>query len=295
MKCMKKYIPFFLIFLFGYSVLPAQNFPKPAQSLRVISFNIRYDNPGDGDNSWPNRKEHVISLLHFYKAEIFCLQEVLIGQIHDLEIAFPNHEYYGPCRDDGMGKGEACPIFFRKDLFSIEESGTFWYSDTPDQPGSIDWGANLPRIASWVKLKVLISGNEIIVTSTHFDHESQLSRNNSARLLRKKLNKIAGDLPVIVCGDFNDHPESETYRELTKQNSDLVLLDARSVSEQSHYGPEFTYIGFDFEGNDGDIIDYIFINDKLSAAGHSYLTDNWNGIFPSDHLPVFVELKYKEQ
>ena len=292
---MKKYIPIFLIFLFGYSMLPAQNFAKLEQSLRVISFNIRYNNPGDGENSWPNRKELVSSLLRFHKADIFCLQEALIKQINDLELAFPDFEYYGPCRDDGKEKGEACPIFIRKDLFALQDSGIFWYSETPNQPGSIDWEANLPRIASWVKLKDLTWGHELVVVSTHFDHESQLSRNNSARLLRNKLNKIAGDLPVIVCGDFNDRPESETYRELTKQNSELVLLDARSVSEQSHYGPEFTYIGFDFEGNDGDIIDYIFINDKLSVASHGYLTDNWNGIFPSDHLPVFVELKYKEQ
>jgi endonuclease/exonuclease/phosphatase family metal-dependent hydrolase len=292
---MKKNVFLLLIFYFLTSLLPAQNFANSNQSLNVISFNIRYDNPGDGENSWPNRKEHVVSLLRFHDAEIFCLQEALISQIRDLEFEFPDFEYYGPCRDDGKEKGEACPVFFRKDLFLMEDSGTFWYSETPDQPGSIDWKANLPRIASWVKLKVIVSNQEVIVVSTHFDHESQLSRNNSARLLKNKLNEIASDLPVIICGDFNDRPESETYRELTSKNSGLVLLDSRSVSEQIHHGPGFTYTGFDFEGTNGDIIDYVFINNRFNVIRTAYLTDNRNCIFPSDHLPVFVELKYLEQ
>jgi endonuclease/exonuclease/phosphatase family metal-dependent hydrolase len=290
---MKKNVFILLIFSFSIHLLPAQNPINSNQTLTVISFNIRYNNPDDGKNSWPNRKEYVSSLLRFHNAEIFCLQEALISQIIDLEIAFPDYEYYGTCRDDGKAVGEACPIFFRKDLYALKDSGIFWYSETPNKPGSIDWEAHLPRIASWAKLKVISSHQEVILLSTHFDHESQLSRNNSARLLKNKLNKIAGDLPVIICGDFNDRPTSETYLEMINPNSDLFLIDTRSVSVQAHHGPDFTYIGFDFDGKDGDIIDYIFINDKFSVASHGYLTDNWNCIFPSDHLPVFVELKYK--
>ncbi len=290
---MKKYLLFFLIFYFAIFLLPAQKSDEPNRSLKVISFNIRYDNPDDGDNSWPNRKEHVFSLLRFYDCDIFCLQEAMINQIRELEKAFPGYDYYGPGRDDGKEKGEACPIFFRNDLFSIADSGTFWHSETPEKSGSIDWEAHLPRIASWVRLKEISTNQQIFVVSTHFDHESQLSRNNSARLLKSKLNQISEGLPVIVCGDFNDRPSSETYREMIRKNNGIDLIDARPVSKQVRHGPEFTFIGFDFVGNDGDIIDYIFINKQFKVMRHGYLTDNRNGVFPSDHLPVFVELKFK--
>ena len=288
---MKKSILFFFISCFMISILPAQNLHVPDQFIRVISYNIRYDNPNDGDNSWANRKDQVASLLRFHQADIFCLQEALINQTHDLELAFPDFDYYGPGRDDGKENGEACPIFYRKEVFTIKGFGTFWFSETPEKPGSIAWGANLPRITSWARLKDLSTNQEIIVVSTHFDHQSQLSRNNSARLLKNKLSEISGDLPVIICGDFNDRPDSETYLELIDQNNGLDLFDSRSISDQEHHGPDFTYIGFDFTGTPGNIIDYIFINNRFNVTGHGYLTDNWNGIYPSDHLPVFVELK----
>lgn len=288
---MKKSILFFLISCFVISVLPAQDLPVLDHSIRVISYNIRYDNPDDGDNSWAYRKGRVISLLRFHQADIFCLQETLINQTHDLERAFPDFAYYGPGRDDGRENGEASPIFYNQKRFTLKGSGTFWFSETPEKPGSIAWGANLPRIASWTRLKDLSTNQEIIVVSTHFDHQSQLSRNSSARLLKNKLNEISENLPVIICGDFNDSPASETYLELVEQGSDLNLLDSRTISEQVHHGPDFTYIGLDFVGVSGNIIDYIFINNRCNVMSHGYLTDNWNGIYPSDHLPVFVELK----
>ncbi len=290
---MKKYVLLFLVFLLGNLFLAAQNLAEHNPSFKVISYNIRYDNPTDGDNSWNNRKNHVINLLRFHDAEIFCLQEALINQVHDLEMAFPGFDYYGPGRDDGQEKGEACPVFFRNDKFFLRGSGTFWYSETPDKPGSIDWGASLPRIAIWVKLKELKTGNEIVVVNTHFDHESQISRNNSALFLKTKLSEIADYLPIIICGDFNARPDSEPFRVMTQHGLRPKLMDAREVSEQAHHGPNFTYIGFDFEGNNGDVIDYIFLTDNFSVLRHAYLTDNRNCIYPSDHLPVLVELKFK--
>ena len=32
-------------------------------TLRILSFNIRYDNPGDGLDAWPHRKEAVADMI----------------------------------------------------------------------------------------------------------------------------------------------------------------------------------------------------------------------------------------
>ena len=37
----------------------------------IITYNIRYNNPGDGINAWPLRKDKVSGLLKFHKADIF--------------------------------------------------------------------------------------------------------------------------------------------------------------------------------------------------------------------------------
>ena len=43
--------------------------------IRVMSFNIRNDNPGDKENSWVYRKEMASSIIRFHGADIFGVQE----------------------------------------------------------------------------------------------------------------------------------------------------------------------------------------------------------------------------
>ena len=35
-----------------------------------MTFNIRYDKPGDGENAWPNRKDWVASLIRYCGADV---------------------------------------------------------------------------------------------------------------------------------------------------------------------------------------------------------------------------------
>jgi endonuclease/exonuclease/phosphatase family metal-dependent hydrolase len=44
-------------------------------SIRVMTFNIRYDEPHDGVNAWPNRKQKVADVIRFHKADIVGVQE----------------------------------------------------------------------------------------------------------------------------------------------------------------------------------------------------------------------------
>jgi len=92
-----------------------------AQQMNIISFNIRYNNPNDGENAWPNRIEMVTGLLNFHDPDIFGLQEALFGQIKDIEENINGYEWFGTGRDDGDKEGEFSPIFFRKDnLFCLK-------------------------------------------------------------------------------------------------------------------------------------------------------------------------------
>ena len=72
-----------------------------AQNIQIITYNIRYNNPGDGVNAWPNRSKDVAALLDFHKADIFGLQEALIGQIEDIQSQLPHMKWVGVGRDDG--------------------------------------------------------------------------------------------------------------------------------------------------------------------------------------------------
>ena len=52
---------------------------------KIMTFNIRYDNPYDGENCWVRRRDFVFEMLQREAQDILCLQEVLPHVNNDLE------------------------------------------------------------------------------------------------------------------------------------------------------------------------------------------------------------------
>jgi endonuclease/exonuclease/phosphatase family metal-dependent hydrolase len=290
MKKLNTILIFLVILFFSQSAI-CQGLLKLDYPLRVASYNIRFDNPNDRDNVWANRKDRVANLLRFHKADIFCLQEALINQVEDLEAEFPNYEYCGVGRDDGKKAGEFCPVFYDAARFIVIRSGTFWLSETPHKAGSTGWFATLPRIVTWVKFRNKLSGNAFYIFNTHLDHSSQSARDNGSKLIMDKIDEMSEGLPVILTGDFNDKPDSNPYNNITKNTSGVSMMDAKLQSKYPAHGPTFTFVGWDFIGVPGKIIDYIFVNEKVEVIQHAVIGDNIDGVYPSDHLPILVEIE----
>src|SRR5690554_2913155 len=103
-----------------------------AQPINIISFNIRFNNPGDGENAWPNRIDMATGLLRFHDADIFGLQEALIGQIRDIQQQLPDYGWFGVGRNDGKEGGEFTPLFYKKNCFNLLDNNTFWLSEKPE-------------------------------------------------------------------------------------------------------------------------------------------------------------------
>jgi len=257
-----------------------------ASSVNVLSFNIRYNNPDDGEHAWPNRKGMVASVVRFHAADLIGMQEVLRSQIDDLTVLLPNYSWYGVGRNDGKNSGEFSPIFYRRDRFQLLDSGEFWLSKNPDQIGSKSWDAALPRIATWVKFRDRESKQEFIHLNTHFDHRGEVARARSAELILDRLKTLSGNMPVVVTGDFNVPPESEAYATMTS-----MLVDSKLESVSEPHGPEGTFGGFTVKvGDTGDRIDYVFVAEGTKVLRYAALSDQWDGRYPSDHLPVLAEI-----
>lgn len=259
--------------------------PAPdAASLRAMSFNIRYNNPDDGEHAWPHRKDRVAQLIRFHRADVVGVQEALIGQIRDLEQRLDGYAWVGVGRADGEEGGEFSPIFYRTDRLKLLDHNTFWLSETPQQMGSVGWDAALPRVVTWARFRDRSTGATFVHFNTHFDHRGEKARRESARLLVEQVPSIAGDAPVLVTGDFNATPETDVYRRLTAE-----LDDARMRAE-SPYGPGATFSGFEVTGELDRRIDYIFVRGDVAVQRFGTLTDQWRGKYPSDHLPVIAEV-----
>jgi len=260
--------------------------------LWVMTYNIRFDNPDDGINTWENRKERVANLIRFHGADLFGLQEAEYHQVTYLADQLERFEWSGVGRTDGKKEGEFSPVFFNAGRFVKLDGGTFWLSDTPDNP-STGWDAALPRIVSWVMLRERETGQDFFFFNTHFDHRGEEARRQSAELILKKIGEITGgDYPVLLGGDFNSTPDSEPYGVLTGS-----LNDAMESSKYPHYGPLSTFMAdggpfYVAEGKGGVRIDYIFTNDRVDVLRHGIIGTFRDGRFPSDHLPVIAEVQF---
>jgi len=255
-------------------------------TMNVLTFNIRFDNPADSINAWPNRKEMVADLIQFHECDIIGVQEALLHQLKDIEERLPDHNWVGVGRDDGKAKGEFSAIFYNKKAFQLLDSGTFWLSPTPDVP-SKGWDAAIVRVCTWVKLMNRHVGKEVVVFNTHYDHIGEQARQESSKLIVQKIKEIAGNFPVILTGDFNSEPNSPAYKTVAE-----TFRDAYVATKAKPYGPVGTWNGFDYNASLDRRIDYVFVLGEVEVAKYGVLTDARDRRFPSDHLPVLAEITF---
>lgn len=265
----------------------AQELIEP--SLRVMSFNIRYNNPNDGANAWPKRVSLVESVIRYHEADIIGLQEALPEQIEDLTKMLPDFDYIGVGRE-ANGRGEFSAIFYRRSRMQVLDEGTFWLSATPDEP-SKGWDASLNRIVTWGRFEDLYTGKTFYHFNTHFDHRGQLARKNSSELLIRRIERENMEQdPVLVTGDFNATPEDEPILVLTDPNQPMRLTDGMDASVSAPHGPRGTWTGWETAGDPDRRIDYVFVRHDVTVLRYAHISDSWAGRFPSDHLPVLAEV-----
>lgn len=255
--------------------------------LCVASYNIRYNTPNDGVNAWPNRKEMVKGLVRYHEFDIFGVQEALRGQLNDLA-EMNEFAFLGKGRDDGKEAGEHSAIFYKKDRFTVLETGDFWLSETPDKP-SLGWDATCcNRICSWAKFRDRASNKEFYFFSIHFDHQGVEARRQSGKLMVQKIKEIAQEAPVICVGDLNSTPETEQV-----QTIQTLLNDAYRVTATPPYGPVGTFNSFKLNAPLDNRIDYVFVSKNIEVQKYAVLTDSKEQRYPSDHQPVVAKVSIR--
>lgn len=261
-----------------------------AQDLQVMTFNIRYNNPGDSLNAWPYRKDKLVSQLLFHDVQLLGVQEALHNQMVDLGERLPRFKSFGVGRDGGE-KGEYSAIFYDTARLQALGTATFWLSATPGVVASKGWDAALTRIVTWAKFRDRQTGKIFFHFNTHFDHVGKEARRESAKLLLQKVAALSGTTPAIVTGDFNAYPTDEPIQVIMDKNNPLRLTDSKEVSSTPHYGPVGTFNGFKAKEQVDAPIDYIFLKGAWTVKKHATLSQTWGGRYASDHFSVMAVLQ----
>lgn len=275
-------------FLIVFILLSA--FAANAQTVKVMTYNIRLDLASDKDNDWNHRKDFFVSQIKFYEPDIFGVQEALPNQINDLTANLPEYSHIGIGRD-GEGKGEASAIFFKNNRFKVSNANTFWLSETPEKV-SKGWDASYIRICTYGLFKDLKTKKSFWFFNTHLDNDGELARKKGVELILAKMKDVnTKNYPVFLTGDFNSEPNSELLVNLRKE-----MTDSREASEESPFGPTGSFNGFKFNEPVTRLIDYIFVDNskRIQIKKYAVLSDSKNLHFPSDHFPIFVEAKFRK-
>ncbi|MDF1823202.1 MAG: endonuclease/exonuclease/phosphatase family protein [Verrucomicrobiales bacterium] len=253
-----------------------------------MSFNIRFGSAKDGDNAWPHRKDLVVETVVRTSPDLLGLQESLSFQVEFLSENLPEYEVYEvPRTPDG---GESCAIFYRKSRFELLDKGTFWLSEEPEVVASKSWDSSLPRIVSWVRLKERGSGKRVVFANTHFDHRGAMAREESAKLIRKRIPGIAGENPFIITGDFNCADGSAPHATLI--GDDGAFVDTfRHLNPEVLPGKEGTFTGFK-DADDGRRLDWVICSPLFEVRFAAIDRYRKEGRLPSDHYPVTAVLGF---
>lgn len=301
--------------VFSLLLIALVSFSLSAQLL-VGSYNIRYKNGGDSVNGnvWEKRCQVICDQVNFMAPDIFGTQEVLHGQLIDMQAQLDGYDYIGVGRDDGKTQGEYEAIFYKRACLRLLDQGHFWLSETPDKPG-LGWDAACVRICSWGKFAKMTATDDeaFFFFNLHMDHVGVVARREAAKLIVAKIREIAHDAPVIVTGDFNVDQTNEIYSIFVESG---ILKDSYQAA-RLRFAENGTFNSFNVDLYTSSRIDHVFVSPGTQVDAYAVMTDGYwvpsldpgNMVkghdapqeidfsryarhLPSDHYPVFVRLNW---
>ena len=258
---------------------------KEENAMRIMSFNIRCTNVGN--DTWEDRIGIVTQSILDGNPDSVGVQEATPEWMATLnETLGEKYSYVGVGRDDGDNEGEYSAIFYLKDKYSVVDSGTFWLSETPDEV-SFGWDAACRRVCTWVVLEDKATGQQYAHINSHFDHVGVEARKNSVELIINKAKEFK-DIPVVFTADMNVRQDGENYNQFVESG---VLKDTKFIAPDTM--DYCTYHDTKPTQHEGDVIDYVMINDKFDATVYKVVTEGIDGRYVSDHYPIYADLIIK--
>jgi len=271
-----------------------------AQELTVGSYNIRYKNRGDSirGNGWQERCPSICNQLLWERPDIFGTQEVLHGQLLDLEKGLKTYQWIGVGRDDGKQAGEYAAIFYNPQRVELLEEGHFWLNETPDRP-ALGWDAACIRICTWGHFRDRLTQKDFYFLNLHMDHVGVKARRESAKLVMQRITAMTdgGKKLAVLTGDFNVPQTDELYSLFTQSG---VLKDCY-IEARERFVENGSFSSFNAQAYTTERIDHIFVTPKTAVDAFAIRTDGrwqkdedgqWTCRLLSDHYPLFARIRF---
>ncbi len=245
---------------------------SPADTMTAMTFNLYVSDFSTA------RAERVCNVIRTQLPDTFGVQEANGKWMAALSLALGDtYAYVGVSRDNNT-TGEYSAVFYRKDKFTVVESGTKWLTDTPDKVSQINGSKETyPRIFTYAVLERTADGARFVHINTHLHHTKadEDVRTQQATYLMQFVAKYK-HLPVILTGDFNTTSGTTTYDKITSDfmsNSAGLALTQGSAQTAGGKTIDFIFV------SGGSITVYDYWVEPTETEGESYV---------SDHRPVLI-------
>ncbi len=226
-------------------------------------------------------REPFIEFIQAHKdVDIFCLQEVYDKAEEKLTSHYPRvsrsiftelcamlpeHEgYFRPVVDGVYG----IAIFIKKNLLVTEEGEVVIHKNTKYDESSGHHSRNL----QWITFEY--EGKTYTVINVHglwngMGKTDTPDRITQSTNIRSFMDRVSG--PMVVCGDFNLRPDTESMKILEEGMRNLITEYGVQSTRTSIYGKEEQFA------------DYVFVNADVVVSDFKVLPDE-----VSDHSPLFL-------
>ena len=255
---------------------------KADGTIRVMTFNVRCF----GLENLPRkaREYAVAETIRKGMPDSFGVQEATPTWMRYLKNQLKDsYDYVGGGRANGRNRGEYSAIFYLKDKYDVYDSGTFWLSETPEEP-SVGWDASMKRICTWAILENKDTGAMYLHMNAHFDHKGTEAQKNSVDMILEMAENYKY-LPVVFTADMNINEGTEAYNTMASSN---VLWDTKYVAPDTM--DYLTFHDTKPAENEDRILDYVMINGLFGVTTYRVVTAGIDGKFVSDHYPVYADL-----
>lgn len=254
-------------------------------NLKIVTFNIRcvWNDKIDGKNSFIHRAGFIYGKILNEKPDVVMFQEMRAEHLELMQRMLPEYGFFGHFRDaDYTGEGVYTAI--RNERIQLLGMDSYWLSPTPTVPGSrFEDQSECPRTCLSLKLRDKETNKVFRVLNTHLDHVSDAARIEGIHLILERANEDMQkeNLPMILGGDFNAYPDSETIAYCNNFKNPKIYDVTDKIGATFHNW-----------GEKAVKIDYIYVTESVrSGVKDVYIWDDTaNGIYLSDHYPVCMEL-----
>ncbi|HEV8079271.1 MAG TPA: endonuclease/exonuclease/phosphatase family protein [Chitinophagaceae bacterium] len=273
---------------------------KKINSFRVMDWNVKYFNILEY-KTHPERKEQMMSLIKDYQPDIACIQEMVggdddkaINYLGDFKrtLQFSNYYYsyenaynFDPVHHFGIIIFSKYPVINKKTISSPphDYNSIFQYVDIVVNTDTLRiFNIHLQSLSlSTDNLKYI--DNPIKNKDTVFAESKSIMSKLKKGFVKRwvQANRVKEEIdkspyPIIVCGDFNDVPNSYAYSKIGDG------LQNAFVKKGAGFGRTYSGISPTLR------IDNIFVDKKFTVEQFTRIPKKL-----SDHFPIIADISIK--